>query len=156
MAIPPYLQCAAVTSPAGAAATTVGVHTYVPAVTTANDPGSPRVTSCSGSRSGIDRTVYCQEPAHSGPVKAVGVDPAGRTSRSRRSAATIWARVGRPAHGEATVPAGSVGTGGRSGSSPSSPLSLAGPAVPLFLSDVDGGLSGAGGPPPADGAAVRS
>src|SRR5690349_10758279 len=158
----PYSQCAAAAIPAGAAALTVGVHTYVPAVTTFRDATGPRVMTCSGSRFGIDNTVYCQEPAQSGPVDAVGLAPAsGMSDRSRRNADTTWAVLGLPAHATASAPVSAVGSpvgspvGGSGGGS--SLGSASGSTVPS--SPADGESPGAGrlpATPPAPGGVVFS
>jgi hypothetical protein len=86
--------------PAGALARTSTVHTSVPAVTSANDWGAPRLITDNGSRPGTLTTVYCQLPAHIGPTVTVTVVCAGSID-DRRSSATTCAPVGRPAQATA-------------------------------------------------------
>src|SRR5690349_2418464 len=87
--------------PGGACARRSAEQTSVPAITSCSAAGVPRLTTCSGSRSLTLSTVYCQVPAHSGPIGTVGVMPAASIPRARTSAITC-AAVGCPAQVTAT------------------------------------------------------
>lgn len=75
---------------------TSGVHTSVPAVTSVNAAGVPRVTTCSGSRPDTLSSVYCQPPAHIGASVTVTWAVREITSSARTSATTLEA-AGYPA-----------------------------------------------------------
>ena len=96
--------------PAGASMRTGMLHTSVPAVTTVSALGRPLVTTASGSRSGtVDARVYCQVPAHSGPVSHGHPRTGRQQPGSRRSTRTTWAPVGRPPQATANDSAKPVG-----------------------------------------------
>jgi hypothetical protein len=58
---------------------------------------------------GTSTTVYCQVPAHSGPVSMVIRAPAGTKPPARRRTRTTWLPVGRPAQSTANVSGKPVG-----------------------------------------------
>src|SRR5690606_26143947 len=55
----------------------------------------------SGSRSGTCRTVYCQSPAHSGPLATVIRASRGSSPEVRRTKLITWLPLGRPAQSTA-------------------------------------------------------
>ncbi|WP_033345341.1 hypothetical protein [Catenuloplanes japonicus] len=93
---------------AGAAPRTLGLHTFVPAVTSFRLSGAPLVTTNNGSASGIATWLICHVPAQNGPLVTRAVPVAGTSPPVFRISAITLAADGFPPHATSTLSANPV------------------------------------------------